>query len=236
MAGFNYRITTKGSRDKSPTVAVCFFLSLLVLFPGSASSDYRIVTREHQISTSSYWVQGEKLYLHEGGELPDLTEITSITEESCTPLDAQMDVDALKRFYCHISWLQGIEDEIFRKQDNNLKALQTIDTLGASDTSSSKIKKAVKAFCGDLDDLEREVSRVKHYWDQMRMPQLSLVLARDIKSLQLMSLQSCIEHMRRYVKTWDPTYREYAKEYARQAMSFDQSFYDALHREKRYKE
>ena len=86
----------------------------------------------------------------------------------------------------------------------------------------------MKAFCAELDDLEQEVSVLKHYWDRMRIPQLSLVLARDIKSLQLLSLESSIRHMRRYIRTWDPTYLEYTREYEKQAISFEQSFYEAL--------
>ena len=233
MAGFNHRITTKGSRDKSPTVALCFVLLLLVFFPGSASSDYRISTAEHEISTISYWVQGDRLYLYEGGEPLDLSAVTSITQESTTSLDAQMNVDALRRFHHYISWLQVMEDDILKRQDNNLDTLQAIDALRASGGNSSKIKKAIKTLCMELDDLEHEVSVVKNYWDKMRIPEQSLVLARDIKSLQLLSLESSIQHRRRYIRTWDPTYREYSEEYARQARSFDQSFYDALHQEKR---
>ena len=233
MAGFNHRIITKGSRDKSPTVAVCFFVSLLMLFPGPASSDYRICTHEHRISTSSYWIQGDKLYLYEGGVPVGLSDVISITRESFTPLDAQMNIDALRRFAHNISWLLAREDEFLKNQGNNLDVLQTIDALRTSGESPSEMKKAVKDFCAELDDLDREISIVKRYWDQMRIPQRSFVLARDIKFLQLLSLKSSLQHRRRYIRTWDPTYREYAREYAGRAMSFDQSFYDALHQVKR---
>jgi len=238
MAGFNYTIITKGSWDKSPRVVLCFLVFLTtVLFPGSAFSDYRIFTRDHQISTSSYCIEGNKLYLHEGGEPLELSEVTSISEESLTPLDAQMNFDATKRFTHYLWWLQEIEDGILKRQGDNLDTLQTIDDLRAShSTSSLELKKTVKAFCAELDDLELEVSVLKHYWDQMRIPQRSLVLARDIKSLQLLSLESSLQHRRRYIRTWDPTYLEYTREYDRQAISFEQGFYEALHQEKRYKE
>lgn len=233
MAGLNHRITTKGSRDKSKAVALCFFVSLLVLFPGSASSDYRISTLKGEVNTSSYWIQGDNLYLYEGGGPLLLSDVTSITEESYTPLDARMNIDALRRFAHYLSWLQEMEDGILKRQDDNLTALHTIDALRDSGKSSSELNKAVKAFCVELDDLGREVSVVKQYWDQMRIPRRSLVLARDVKYVQLLSLESSIFHMQRYIRTWDPANREYAEEYARQARSFKQSFYDALYQEKK---
>ena len=49
-----------------------------------------------------------------------------------------------------------------------------------------------------------------------------------VAKLQLLSLESSIRHKRRYIRTCDPTYREYTREYARQVMSFEQSFYEAL--------
>jgi len=230
MAGFNYTIITEGSWDKSPRVALCFLVFLTtVLFPGSAFSDYRIFTRDHQISTSSYWIEGNKLYLYEGGKPLKLSEVTSISEESLTPLDAQMNFDATKRFTHYLWWLQEIEDGILKRQGINLEELQALDDLRAShSTSSLELKKTVKAFCAELDDIEREVSVLKHYWDQMRIPKRSLVLARDIKALQLLSLESSLQHRRRYIRTWDPTYLEYTREYDRQAISFEQGFYDAL--------
>lgn len=228
MAGTNHRIIGKGSRDNPAAVGISFFLFLLVLLVQDAHSQYIISVPDGDISTKSYWIQEDKLYLFEDGEPVQLSDIASIKQEPLSVLEEQMRKDALKRFHQFAAWLLMVEDEVMMKQNRNFEVLKAIEDLRQSGKSKSKARKAVKILVAELDNLEREITTLRTYWGRARIPEDSLVSARDIKSLQLLGMRSSVQQMSRYVKTWDPTYREYAKELIKQVQSFEISFHDAL--------
>lgn len=226
MAGFNHRITTKGSWGKSQAVAVCLVLSLLVCFPGSLCADCLISTSKGDVHTKCYWIQSDRLYLFEGGEPLDLSDVVSITEAPDSPAQEQMDRDALRRFRQNVVWLEMLEYEIFSRQSESLQRMEDIEALHAAGMNGPEVNKAVKELSSELDNLARRIEVLRGYWERMLIPSRSLVLSRDIKFVQLLSVSSTVFHMQRYLKTWDPTYREYALEYAKQARTFEKSFYN----------
>jgi len=228
MARINHQIITKRFRNKPAAVVACLFLLLLVLSPGPARADYLISTSNGEIVTQSYWILGDLVYLYEGFPPMEFSKVNSIKEGSFTDLEKGMNRDALKRFFHYSSWLVTKDEKIMLSQGENLKAMGTIDELRALKKTRSEIKKAVKALSARLDDLERQASTLKDYWRGARIPEKTLVIARDVKYLQLLSLRSSIRQCRRYLKTWDPTCREYALEYYRQVAQFEADFYEAL--------
>jgi len=158
----------------------------------------------------------------------ELSAISSIKEGSFTALEKEMNLDAVRRFFRYSSWLVTREDEILALQKENLEAMKAIDGLRASEEKKAVVKKAVKALSARLDDLEEQVLTIRDCWSRARIPEKAMMLARDVKYLHLMSLRSSIRQCRRYIKTWDPTCREYALEHNEQAELFEKGFHNAL--------
>jgi len=228
MAGIDHSIITQGPGYKSAAVAAVLFLLLLVFLPGAARCDYRITAADREVLTRAYWVAGDKVYLFEDTAPIELTEVSSIQKESLSPLEIELYQDALSRFFVYSSWLATKEDEMRFSQGEILEAMKAIDELRAQRHERSEIKKAVGVLSERLETLEEQVSLLKELWSRARIPEHELVMARDIKYLQLLSLRSSIRQCRRYLETRDPTCREYALELYGQISRFDGSFYDAL--------
>lgn len=203
-------------------------MSLLVVSPRGASAESIVSTPEGEIVTTGYWIEGDSLYLVDSPEPVRLSDVQSISVNAQTALEVQMNKDALKRFYRNTAWLLQEGQELRERQQQNLECMEVIDALRSSEGSGAGLKKAVKACQAQLEDLEDGISRLISRWDHSRIPERSLVQAREIKSLELLCLKSSVQQARRYLRTWDPTYREYAREQYRQALSFEGIFSESI--------
>ena len=229
MAGKDHRLITKRSRDNVAKIGILLPLILFVVLCAPAFSEYRISMQEGSVVTKNYWIYKDKLHVFEDAEPIELYSVTDVKSESITPLEKQMHDDARRRWKRYTAWLVDLEYEISQLCRENLSAMADLTELRSAGVSRGDLRRAVKSFYKELDDLEEKTGMLRDSWDHARIPDISFVISRDIKNLQLLCMDSSIRQRRRFVKKWDPTFKEYAIEHARQARQFEESFMESFH-------
>jgi hypothetical protein len=80
----------------------------------------------------------------------------------------------------------------------------------------------------ELRVLSDGVSRLVRTWSALRIPERELVRLPEIKTLQMITWSQSLDERWMYLKTGDPTYREYTYEHMRHSLGFQESFMRVL--------
>lgn len=171
--------------------------------------------------TKHYWIQEDKLSTAEGAAI-DVYSVKSVDAENLSQEEVKEHDELMEKTRRLIEGLLSKEKSIMDAQSANVAK---IARPGAEKALDSRDR---KTFIADLRKLEDSLDELREMWKKMTLPDFSLLYMRNIKILQLMSLETSIEHTIRYAETGDPTYREYAKVQMDQVRSFDESFKTAL--------
>jgi len=176
------------------------------------------------IGTSSYWIQGGLLYLTEGREPLNVYEVRSVRADHPSEEQMERHDQAMEAFRAQVLALLEQEEAIFQVHADQVAEMsgdgEPIDELLDPDRRK-RLKREFRSRDKALEDL-------KVAWNELRLPEYSLLLMRDIKLLQLVSLDASAEQALNYVESDDPTTLAYAREHLRQAKSFQESFLEAL--------
>ncbi len=227
MAGQGHTIPFLGARH---TVAAVVFVCLILnIFPASAAqADYLVTGPSGEtIGTSSYWIQGSLLYLTGGREPLNVYEVCSVRADLLSEEQMERHDQAMEEFRAQVLALLDQEEVMFRVHADQLAEMsgdgEPIDELLDPDR-----RKRLKR---ELRSRDKAMENLKIAWNELRLPEYSLLLMRDIKILQIVSLEASVEQALNYVESGDPTNLAYAREHLRQAKSFQESFLEALPRE-----
>lgn len=201
-------------------------LVLAVFSAGPLWADYTVTYFSGKvIYTKAYWIEGSELFLSEGVTPVDVYEIESITARNMSPDEVKGHTAVMNAFCSEAAQFLKREKVIADMQAANVAF---ISEKAAGPGIKNLTRKEKKAFISDLKALEGSLVELINAWKQSRIPDFSLLLVRDIKLLQLSSLEASIEKTVKYAGSQDPTYREYAKAHMAQYSSFEESFKERL--------
>jgi hypothetical protein len=187
-------------------------------------ADY-VVTRIDgtSLKTHSYWIQGRNLHFSEGRAPIDPYSVKNVIEKDLTPGQAAEHKAAMEAFEDLALTLLATETDLAVAQAQTLARLSEFP-LGDRKALSRKEKKALTA---DLNARRQKVAALLADWENMKLPDFSLINARDIKGLQLLALDASLEQAVKYVDKRDPTCFEYARANLGQYAAFEDTFQDA---------
>jgi hypothetical protein len=184
-------------------------------------AQYRIITTDAEVPVPCYWVHGSTLHVCGSDQVFDLSTVAAIERGEVDPLDAELHTEGLRRYFAHVAWLLDRERELLEKDWEITERLEGIpqDTMSRSERTQ---------FCGELagalEELRLEVLWLRRAWEDTRISEQRLVQPSRVKSLQFLAWTVALEDRLRYLKTFDPTHRDYAREHMRQADTFRDSF------------
>ncbi|MGC9325626.1 MAG: hypothetical protein ACP5G0_12875 [Desulfomonilia bacterium] len=196
---------------------------LIVLLSRSAYSDYRITTDSAEVWTQTYWIEGDRVVLLEGGEPLELSRIVSVEEIPPPGIDPGLNRDAEKRYFRAVSWLLDWEEEFVSMNTRNMDMMREITELRETG-EKHELRRRVKGFERDIDSLEELLSRLTDRWETLRIPDISRAPLHDVKRLEFLSYKQSLMDRRRFTRRYDPTFLEYALEHDRQAGTFRDLF------------
>lgn len=230
MARPDREVTRKGFRDTVAAVAAAACLLILAL-PGGAFAEYRIKGAGNiVITTSCYWVQGNRLFLCEGGEPMALSEVSSIEAGTFTALETEMNRDSVRRFLALVAWMQGRDLELKDRDIANLEMLAEVDELGKSPEKKPEYRSLKQACLKEALALRKAVAARQAAWTTLRVPERLLVILGEIKALQMLTWTLSLDERGVYLETGDPTYRAYTIEHMRQSATFELTFSRSLNK------
>lgn len=224
MAGQGHTNPFLGARHTVAAVALCCLI--LNIFPAAAAwADYLITGPSGEtIGTSGYWIQGSLLYSDEGREPLNAYEVPSVRADDLTEEQVELRNRAMQEFRAQVLALLEQDEAILRVHTDQLKEMsrdgEPVDEVLDPDRRK-ELKREFRSRDKALEDL-------KATWNELRLPDYSLLMMRDIKILQIVSLEASVEQALNYVESGDPTNLAYAREHLRQAKSFQESFLEAL--------
>jgi len=157
-----------------------------------------------------------------------LSEVSAITPGQLTPLEAQMHRDALRRFWTCVSWLLDREADLMDRDNASGDTLKEIDALKSLPEKGREIHALKKKGAEEIRILAHDVACLNRSWSALRVLDRSHVQLSEIKNLQMTSWGQALEERLIYLKTSDPTYREYTLERMRQVVLFQESFLRVL--------
>ncbi len=198
--------------------------------PCSVSAEYKITTKGKTIETACYWIENARIHLCEGGEPIPLADISAISTGQFSPLEEEMNRDAVRRLYAYQSWLLGMEAELLSSDESNQGDLQEYLDLDASPQNKDERHRLNEKCLKEIQDLLPKVTRLQSSWSGIRVPDRSLVQPSEIKSLQMLAWILSLDERRMYLNTNDPTYRELAVEHMKQTVIFQTSFSRAMNK------
>jgi hypothetical protein len=223
MARRNHTNTRKRTRHHLAAVAVCCGILLTVLCVSSLRADYVITGNDGKVTRAgSYWIQGDKLFLQNGTGTINVYGIKSVAGENLSEDEIKKNDELMSKMRKDVDGLLSREKVIMDAQSADISKI--IESASANTLDSGK----KKAFMADLKENRGSLDQLKDTWKKVKLPDFSLVLVRDIKILQLLSLETSIDQTAKFVKTGDPTFREQAKAQLGMAKSFDEHFKAAL--------
>lgn len=224
MAGQDHTIPWHGARHTIAAVAFgCLILNILSAAPAWAG--YLVDLPDGQtVSTSGYWIQGDMLYFAEDRDPVNVYEVQSVRQDVLTEAEMRDREEAMEEVRSLVAGLLGREEAALKGQADLMAGITERETT----TGTVLDPKERKSLLSGLMSRARAVEDLRAAWSRLRLPDYSLLLARDIKMLQLMSLDASVEQALAYAESGDPTNREYAWEHLRQAVAFQESFREAL--------
>jgi hypothetical protein len=200
-----------------------FLVAFLVAVPLRA--DYLINRLDGKtIKTQDYWIQGKKVYFDQGRETTDVYEVKYIIGQDLTKEEVLAHGAAMDALHKQVLQLLSVETDLAVIQGDTLKKISEFP-VGKKNAMSKGEKKAFRA---GLKAQKEKVVALLGDWRDMKLPEMSLIKMRDIKSLQLLSLEASLDQALKYVDKNDPTYFEYAKANLAQYATFESNFREAL--------
>ncbi|HOS98029.1 MAG TPA: hypothetical protein PLR71_03165 [Deltaproteobacteria bacterium] len=197
-------------------------LSLCVLaWAGELRAQYRIITADAEVSAPCYWIHGSTLHVCESDQSFDLSTVAAIEREGLDPLAAGLHREGLRRYFAHVSWLLDREHELLEKDS---KITERLEGMPRNTISRSERTELSGELPGALEELSLGVQRLRQAWGDIRITERRLVQPSRVKSLQFLAWTMALQDRLRYLKTFDPTHRDYALEHMRQAGTFRDSF------------
>lgn len=184
-------------------------------------AQYRIITTDAEVPVPCYWVHGSTLHVCGSDQVFDLSTVAAIEREGLDPLEAELHTEGLRRYFAHVSWLLDREHALLEKDS---KITERLEEIPRETMSRSERKKLDDGLSPALEELGLEVLRLRQAWEDIRIPEQRLVQPSRVKSLQFLAWTVALEDRLRYLKTFDPTHRDYAREHMRQADTFRDSF------------
>ncbi len=175
--------------------------------------------------TGSYYIESNRLHVSEGEPLK-VYEVRSVRPEGLSQDELREHEAAMQAFRSLIMEIQASEREIVDAQAAVIREIQDLGVVGRTDRHIDPARK--KELGKELVSLKEKALLIAKRLRQSRLPDFSLLKARDIKLLQVLSLEESIEQTRRYLKKADPSSIAYAEAQLRQAASFNESFQAAL--------
>jgi len=179
------------------------------------------------VEVPAYWVQGGRLYHSEGLADLDAYRVRSVKAENLTEQDVKAHEAAMEAFRSQVSLLLEREGELVSVQVGMLKKLSEFPA-GRKNAVPRKEKKALQAAIGAETD---RAKALLEDWKALKLPDFSLIRLRDVKVVQLLSLEASLDQARRFVSGGDPSPLAYARANLDQYASFDAALRDALPRE-----
>lgn len=198
--------------------------------PGHAFSEYIITTEHGKVSAQTYWIVRDRLYLKDKGNLTSISlrEMKSIEGGAFNDSERDLHKKALFRFSVQLKDLMDTEILLLKIDSKNTELLGRIRELKVCGRCGSEFKKAKKRAGKQLDFVEKEVMALKQRWEDITLPDKSLVILRDTKVLRLSSLVLHIRDSKRFIKSGDPIDMAYSTEHLRQSSIFEQRFQKLL--------
>lgn len=222
MAGHDNTKTSKGTGYLIKIAALLPAAGFFILFSmQSAFGYYLIKTPNKPIKTECYHIIGDVIYLCEGMKLP-LSDVVSIDENNLTESEIEKKKSDSKKFYNEVELLINAGNILDANLSDLNKLMAIIIDKKASKDKSLKndIKKAQK----DITKINSESKKLKKQWLDIRIPSKQFTVLREVKQLELNSIEAVCVDYTEYIDDWSPTVREYAKESLRQKTVFEASF------------
>lgn len=223
MAGQGRTIPWNGAGRTVAAVAFfCLILAPITALP--ARADYLVTGPEEEpIRTEGYRIQGGLLIFSEDRDPVDVYEVVSIEARDLTQEQLEARNKAMEELRARVSELRLKEDALLDTHKSLLSEITERETLNRTELEPGQRK----PFLPVLEERMRAVEKLRQDWSTLELPDISLLVPREIKALGLMSLHASVEHALRYARTGNPTSREYAWEHLRHALSFRESFHEA---------
>jgi len=200
------------------TAAVVF----LVLFSvQEASAYYLLKTPDKNIKSECYYITGNIINLCEG-EKVELSKVESIDTSNLTQTEIEKAGKERKQFFDEVDLLLNQEQAL----ENNFKKLTSLMStiVEKKEKKDKSIKKDIKEALKQIDNIDDEALKLKAGWKKIKIPSRSCVVLREVKQLEIHSVESICRDYREYIEDWSPTVREYYREHLRQKELFDASF------------
>lgn len=176
------------------------------------------------VNVAAYWVQGGRLYHSDGLADLDAYRVRSVAAENLTGQEIKEHEAAMAAFRSQVSLLLEREGKLVSAQEGMLKKLSEYPA-GKRNAVPKKEKKALKAAIGAEADRARALLED---WKALKLPDFSLIRMRDVKTVQLLSLEASLDQARRFASGGDPSPLAYARANLDQYASFHAAFRDAL--------
>ncbi|HNY63964.1 MAG TPA: hypothetical protein PKM41_00915 [Deltaproteobacteria bacterium] len=200
-------------------------LLLAVLPAAPLRADYLVTGIDGRtFRADSYWVQGGKMHFPEGQPPVNVYDVRSVTPENLSPEKERAREAAMDAFFRQVSELEETEKALAAGQAETLKKI-SVYPVGKREAIDPEAKQGLEDV---LEVEEEKAAGLMSAWREMKLPDFGLLRARDVKTLQLLSLESSISQAYRYVRTGDPSYYEYAEAHLIQYIAFMDTFTEAL--------
>jgi hypothetical protein len=224
MAGPDHTRSGKGPRHSPQTIGVLIGLCIgLASWPHTALAAFTIITNQGSLTTTCYRIQDNKLYLCAGEGL-HLSEVMGIDTTGLTTEERAQHQAAMDACFKRLDVLMEKDAHIARLEAKNQEVLDYIVGLRATEKSGKRYQDALADAMTMLDQLEALALPQDLAWKNLMMPDRVFVKLRDIKILQYTVRILAYREWRMYLKSDDPTLREYARERYRQVQAFGVRF------------
>ncbi len=227
MAGKDRTEAHRGARHIIKAVAFLLAFIPVALSGSLLHAGYVITGIDGTVTrTQSYYIENNLLHVFEGPEPLNVYRIRTVDAEDLSE-DVRREKNASMQIFRNlVDDIQGAEKGITDAQTEILKEIEDLGVVGRTGKHIDSTRK--KAFRKELASLKNRTALITKTLRQARLPDFSLLKARDIKLLQVLSLEASIDQTLRYLKNEDPTSIAYAEAQLRQAASFNESFQAAL--------
>lgn len=193
---------------------------------GPLKADYVITEINGTVTRAeSYLIRGDTLKVLDDSAELNVYNVRSVTPENLPPDEVKRFDRAMDELRGQVAGLLAREGKVAQAHDALLTKITGPQAGKAVEGLTPGEKKATEKT---LEGLAEDTRDLMESWRLITLPSFSLLLMRDIKKLELLSLKSSIEQLLAYVETGDPTHREYAGAHMSQAESFEKRFRETL--------
>jgi hypothetical protein len=206
-------------------IVVSGLILALLIQASPLKADYLLTLYDGKtVQTRSYWIQADKLFLSDSPGSLNAYDVKSVSAENLAPDEAKAHDAAMAAFRSQTEALLASEKGLAASQEEFLKKISAYP-VGRKNAIPKADRKALRA---GLTDLRSKVSALLDDWRNAKVPDLSLVKIRDIKVVQLISLDASLAQALMFVGRNDPSYFAYARADLDQYAAFEETFREAL--------